>query len=339
MIPNIQAGLNADRNFVYGSGGRFSHELERYVRSTFNSNSGFWSRPYFGAVLSRHLDSKNGNLNVDGLNSDLQKLRNLCDLLLNQTSETIDDFIVENPNYSDVVKICIAVEIMRRTYDLGDDELISPKPLEARHIGSKQRNWIHLLINLVRHGIRSGTVTASNKIKIVSFNYDGILEYVLDRQFQNTESKYNHYTNYIDILHPHGQCGKLNTEAIKSPMQLAEWASGISVVNEPNIENSAVLNARKEARAWLKSADTVYVAGFAFSGPNCDLIGFRDSARVKITSERSLHYCNYDGSIGVSLSADRCNNFSERFQTSGTSDKPISVEDWILSGHLGELPG
>ncbi|WP_162786360.1 hypothetical protein [Hyphomonas sp. CACIAM 19H1] len=338
MIPNIQAGLSADRNFVDGTEGRLAYELERFVRSTFSSNSQFWRQPYFGAVLSRHWDSVNRTLDVGGINQDLRRLRNLCGLLLNQTSETIDDFIVENPSYSDVIKICIAVEIMKRTYDL-QGEKISPKSLEVRTVGAKQRNWIHLLINLIRHGIRSGTVSPENKIKIISFNYDGILEYVLDRQFENTESQYDHYTNYIDIVHPHGQCGNLNVDAISSPFQLTEWASGISVVNERNVGNAAVLKARKDARGWVKTADTIYAAGFAFSGPNCDLIGLRNTSRINVAPERSLHYCNYDGSIGVTLSADRCDAIANRFHTNGTSEKPISVEDWILSGHLGEMPG
>lgn len=334
MITKIREGLYSDRRQIDGDEGRFEHQLIAYIRASFQHNHGFWKTPYFGTVMHRHFDASGNLIASEAANDDLQKLRKLIDLLDGQTSETIDDFLVENPSYSTILKACIAVQLMQASYTFSDRQ-ITPLDFSQRHIGKEhKRNWVHLLINLVRQGIRTGELKPGNRVKIISFNYDGILEQILSRQFQNTGSSYGPYTDYFEIVHPHGLCGKLNQDPIKSAQELFQWSSNICVVNEADVDNTLVLGARATAKQWIDNASRVYAIGFAFSAPNCDLMGMRTT---KSGGSRHLYYCNYNGSAGVSLAADKCKAYKHIFPTNGSPDKPISVEDWLYGGYLGEF--
>lgn len=338
MIPRIREGLVSGRNQIYGAG-RYPHEMLQYVRAAYSSREQFWNCPHWGVVLSRHEDTATRQPNIEGLNADLEKLRALIDLLDGQTSETIDDFIVENPTYSEILKACIGVEIAKSTYNYSREQrTIQPLNLSARFLpgpsGRPQRNWIHSLINLVRQSIRTGQLPEGRKVRIVSFNYDGILESVLAAQFQNTERPYAEYTNYFEIVHPHGVCGSLNLSPIDQPSELFEWSQSISVVNEPEVRNEAVVRARTTAQEWIRNASQVYAVGFAFAAPNCELLGLRTQHGG---SSRYLHYCNYDGNEGIRLAAEKCKMFKNKNATEGSFDRPISVENWLYAGYLGEF--
>ncbi len=336
MIGTIQEKLAAEMSHVDKIGGSSSYKKLSFARSTFRHNEGFWASPFLGTVLQRNeIDER--SINNDGLISDLESIRSLIKLLSNQTSETIDDFIVENPSYNSILKACIAVDIMRLSYewDKKNYQGIVPKDFSTRKVGpKKQRNWIHLLINLVRQGLRTGTLSKDHKVRIISFNYDGILEDVLEKQFTNSESEYQEYTEHIEIVHPHGLCGELNRKKIVSPKTIYEWSQNISVVNESAELPSEILEARQKAKQWIVSSNQVYAAGFAFSAPNCDMLGMRSKGK---STSKYLHYCNYDGNAGVTLAAERCKHFKDIDPINGTRENPISVEDWFYGGYLGEF--
>lgn len=222
------------RKHVDGEKGRFEHELWEYIQSKHQSLGQFWEQPYWGVVLSRHYDERTRNTDLEGMKADLAKLRKLTELLDGQTSETIDDVIVENPSCSDILKACIAVEIAESTCTYNQNSrAIEPRALSARYLTKGEcshRNWIDLLINLERQAIRTGQLKPGHKVRIVSFDYDGILENVLAEQFQNTGRDYPSYKDCFEIVHPHGLCGKLNQAPIKSPNELFDWSQNICVV-------------------------------------------------------------------------------------------------------------
>lgn len=304
-------------------------------------------------MLGRSYDPSSRALNVEQANRDLAQLRELEALLNNQTSETIDDFIVENPSFATVTKILIAASLFVGCFRPDDRHRVvvidhSVREPVSSLTRTKSRNWIHLLINIIRHGIRMGSVTKKNKVKIVTFNYDTILEYVLEKQFSNTESKYGPYQDFVEIVHPHGQVGQIGNVPSHLPSLVNEWASGIHVVNE-DVASSEVLDARKRARRVVRNSKNIYAAGFAFAGPNCRMLSLNEVASGSYTNRR-LHVLNYDGNIGVSRSVQlyrnpqiagkaRLHNAPEPEITEGSFDRPIGVADWIRIGALGELPG
>jgi len=261
-------------------------------------------------------------------------------LLDGQTSETIDDFIVENPSYANLTKIGIASLFIQSCYDFGNRQALL-RPFSDRHFFSQSsgqsRNWVHLLINIIRQGIRSKTVTADKKVKIITFNYDKILEHVLEKQFSNTETPLSHYTDYIEILHMHGECGDLN-DVLSSPAETClQWAKGIHVVNEPDVPED-IEKKRAEAKTIIKSARELYFCGFSFSGPNCRLLGLDSSYEGGGT--RLISYCNYDGNVGIKKTVEKYKRRKQDVvEAPGSVDKPLGVSDWIKQGQLGELPG
>ena len=296
------------------------------------------------------------------------KLTNLLGLLSNQTSETIDDFIVENPTYADLTKICIAAIFFKKLY-FHNGAGISLKALAKRGFKNSgsvgavpsiyfERNWIHLLINIVRHGIHNGQVSSSQKIKIITFNYDVILEKVLDIQFSNSEKmKGKDWRDFIDIIHPHGKCEPLNDSAEKPLEVIGSWADGIYVVQESeDCLPESVIQDRDAARAVIKESENIYAAGFSFSAPNCKMLGMGAPwNNIKMTNvpggfDRHFRFCNYDDNHGISRAVkqfedDRQNTNGRQWtsntveEQAGSPDRPLSIADWIKMGVLGELPG
>lgn len=110
-------------------------------------------------------------------------------------------------------------------------------------------------------------------IKIITFNYDGVLERVLDKQFSNVEEKFWQYTDYFEIVHPHGCCGNVLDQYDNIWKDLTDWASNIWVVNEPASKlPKNVVAARARAQQLIAEAHHIYAAGFSFSRPNCKLL-------------------------------------------------------------------
>jgi len=257
-----------------------------------------------------------------------------------------------------LTKICIAANFIKHCYVLKDRVLrrrsFEFREFDGRRTGKPERNWVHLLINIVRQGIRLGDVSEDNPVVIVTFNYDKILEKILEEQFSNTEANYFEYWNYIRIIHVHGACGDLNDTCANPASTCLEWAEAINVVNEAT-ENEALGYLRSEAREKIVNAEELYFCGFSFAGPNCRLLGLKTPSDQ--LESRTISYCNYDGNVGLAKIVDDYKEMAPPVldirgglgqslgistyveDASGTVEKPISVADWLRLGYLGELPG
>ncbi len=263
--------------------------------------------------------------------------------LLAQTSETIDDFISLNPQFSEIAKLCIAGSFAGKLFkSAGTGPAGQIKPLEARMSESGARNWIHLLINIVRHGRRGRS--DERRIPIISFNYDGILEYVLEKQFSNIGVQMGRFDEHFEILHPHGFCGNLPGITPSIWKTATEWAKNIWVVNEdPAALPESVRCDRNRSRRLIENAERIYAAGFSFSHPNCELLGLN-----KRDQPFEIRYHNYNNDIGIDvavgriakrwgLSESQLSNFV--IKGAGSEGRGLSIANWIKGGHLGAMPG
>ena len=279
------------------------------------------------------------------MHQELTKMEHLQKLLENQTSDSIDDFIIMNPSYADYVKICIAAEFIKVLYET-DSEIrqyklvdISSRYFRLTADKNPERNWIHRLINLVRLGIADGKVATENKVRIITFNYDTILEYVLEQQFSNTENgeaDYPDYRDFIEIVHVHGKCGDLSAQ-INVPGEVCwEWASGIKVIREEN-SNDEISKARTRAIELITGAREIYCSGFAFAKANTDLIGLVPKSLEAFP--REIHYCNFAGDTGLRNAAEKfAHKRGNGVVTKVVPQDNVGVSDWIGIGTLGELP-
>jgi hypothetical protein len=295
--------------------------------------------PVYGSALRNAVDPETGKLSAKSIEQVHNSLQRLRSLLTNQTAETIDAFIAENEGIAPHAKLAIASLLLQRTYHLSDGRL------RIGHLGSRylpvskpdsppDRNWIHLLINIVRHGIDNHTVSPANKVQIVTFNYDSILEHVLERQFKNRERPLNDYTQYFEIEHVHGKFPDIQDQCDDPGKIAASWANEIFVVNESNPPDGIRL-ARERAKYMISHADKLYAVGFSFAGPNCRLIGLNSLARPGAT----LTYCNYDGDRGVKEAASRHASPFTLLEFTGDWSRQLGVSAFIRGGHLGEPPG
>ncbi|RYZ10400.1 MAG: hypothetical protein EON61_11900 [Alphaproteobacteria bacterium] len=358
MIDAIREQIRFERPSL-GSG-KSRGDMGNLVGQAHSSHKVFMSIPIHATVgLQPHnIDGDRFNENFNGA---IRELENLAARLDGQTSETIDDFIVQNDSLSHLAKMAVAAIIFSRCYELDAfGHQVVPKSLDRRYLGHlfpadvleerptcNQRNWVHHLINIVRNHRRIHP-SDGHKIQIVTFNYDTILEYVLDQQFANTDFEHGNWRKWIDIRHMHGACGPI--EVIRGrPLNeiVREWASGIHVVNDKSDPPKEICDERESARQSIFRATQIHCAGFSFADSNVELLGLHTKRGG------SMNYCNYDANVGVKMSAEKC-GIGKRSSAAIESDvrpklrviensnvdrRPLEVADWFKIGFAGALPG
>ena len=341
--------------------------MSHVVGQAFHSHVDFLQYPIH-ATMGLQKENISGNSFIPGkFDASMRKVEDLFHRLDGQTSETIDDFIVQNESLADVAKIAVAAVLFLRTYCLDHHgRSLTPKPLDRRFCGHlfeaseaqkrpelDQRNWIHHLINIIRNHRRLRP-DDTHKVEIITFNYDTILEYVLDQQFANTDAEHGNWRDHIRILHVHGACGLIENFEHNLPLPrkppcdlVREWAAGIHVVNDSSPPSDAVQADRKTAAALIHDATRIHCVGFSFAESNVRLLEL-DRKRGGV-----LNYCNYDANVGVKMSAEKCGtkppSSSElesdarkklKVEENANSDRrPMEVADWFKIGYAGALPG
>jgi hypothetical protein len=336
--------------------GPISNRLMEVIRSdylppTVFSDAAGLRTPVRRMIATNVIDRTSGKYLLDGIKPALREIYELREVLSGQTSETIDDFIVENPRWALFVKRCVAARIVAECFqvvrNMEGAEVVRVKPLDGRFMPAARpgrsnqniRNWVHRLINVVRNGIRSGEFGDRRKVRIISFNYDPILEYVLQRQFSNTERGFPEWSEVFEIAHVHGALPSISDGVFDFEKLVFNGASGIAVVNEnANCVPENVKQDREKAREWICTAEKLYVAGFAFGRRNCQLIGLNEGRQRSLAIEA----LNFDGGEAIKLSAGAEGALAGNTQIRWHNPDPggtISIEDWFLRGVLGPLPG
>lgn len=356
FIDEIYAQLTAERRSLGVEEHRKPSDIGASLVSAANDNSQFLKFPIHTAVgLAQDKDGQLSRADVDREMARLHELRNLLD---GQTSETIDDFIVQNPSLADIAKIAVATLLFMRCYQLTRFRQFVPKPLDSRKCGGlfeddkllknpglDQRNWIHHLINIIRNS-RNAECGFEGRIKIITFNYDMILERVLTQQFANSQKQHGEWKQFIDIYHVHGRCGPIDDITERPDVVIRRWAEGIHVVNDASVTES-VDRARNAARELVDLATQIHCVGFAFGDANRALLGL-NTKRGGV-----LNYCNYDGNVGVKMSAEKCGAAPRTeaelaidarsklkvIENSNSDRRPMEVADWFKIGYAGPLPG
>jgi hypothetical protein len=355
LIDEIRDQLTREREALDIQGKRRPHNLLEAAVAAANNYDLFLRYPIHTTLAMKH--EKSDMLHIADVEPDMFRLHDLRMLLDGQTSETIDDFIVQNPAMAETSKTAIATVLFLRCFRLNKEKQFVPRPLDRRRAGHlfpnadfvaqpnlNQRNWIHHLINIIRNS-RNPQCGFDGRIKIITFNYDMILEYVLDQQFANTERQHGDWRQFIDIHHVHGSCGPIERPQERVDFVIRRWGEGIHVVNDQTI-SEPVQRARIDAWNLVANARKIHCVGFAFGDANRALLGL-DAKRGG-----TLNYCNYDANVGVKMSADKC-GCAPRSQTEQAIDarpklevienansdrRPMEVADWFRIGYAGPLP-
>jgi hypothetical protein len=288
----------------------------------------------------------------------------LLEKLKLQTSDTIDDFIVQNPDEAKLCKALICWTLLWCLLKPGGGHLKEVGNYHARTLyarkprtqlrGQKQedpaprRNWIHQLINIARDQYQSKPEGA--KIKIVSFNYDTILEQILSAQWNNVQRDYGEWQESFEILHPHGSIAipASGRRDVNVGEYILKWANNISVARESDVPRKVVKD-RDRSKAIIERSTMVYAIGFAFARSNCDLLGiggefFKHEPFVK-QLPRHISFINFDGSFGLRDRVHRyCDLRLREFMGKlGLEFKPelggqMHIDQALIAGFLGEMP-
>lgn len=298
------------------------------------------------------------------------EFREMAAWLSKQTMDSIDDVIRHNPKYAERLKICIVYELLQVTHSRSSDGHYNLKELDNRLVDAsngKQRNWVHRLINVARSAMveaRQTKIPHNPKVKIVSFNYDGILEHVLDKKWNDVEGEFGDWSDVFDIYHPHGTIPISEQPIDRGQLvqYLREGASKIAVVHDEFVPKG-IEEDRASAKNICKMATDIYALGFAFAPSNCRLLGWDKPLFVDIDSEtehfyptiRHVHYLNYSGADGLRRRVEETFCPSDpfvyeeaepdraarvEFHPTEPSPEKVTVEitDALLNGFLGEMP-
>jgi len=331
-----------------------------YALKAFYNSGSHQPRPssyQFTPIFATYLSIKSPDFRASGndIQEILEEAKTAVKYLTGQTADTIDAFIAENPSVSLIVKIAIANIFFDRLYSRSKTSTIPSwalNPLTDRMLGEEEkaeRNWVHLLINLARHAYKNEWVSEQNKLKIITFNYDTVLETILDTAFSNTELDLPDWTELIEIKHMHGCMPRLAPEVSNPFKTTAEMATAIEVATEPDPRAEVVAD-REIAKTWVEASTQIYACGFAFAGPNCRLLGLDRDIALLPPGERYIKFCNYDGNPGITNSASRYGVFDPNKQVGhaglrklliesrpNPGDK-LSITNWFYRGVPGELP-
>lgn len=300
------------------------------------------------------------------------ELRSLSKWIDSQVSDSIDDLIRHNPLNAQLLKMCIAFEILIRTHDSNGESFVlkdftkrtikqfdcrgNPKidPQTKSHI--EIRNWIHNFINLSRShflenwGCLSKWQEAEHqeKIKIISFNYDNNLERVLSNTWNSVESGLPEAGSVFEIIHPHGKIESFDLLAKDEiPRWLKDNSDKISVIHDDDTKVNAYVKAERiRAREIISLAHDIFSIGFSFAKLNCHLLGLHNWYNQHL--ERKIHYINFDNSYSLDKRIEKyCKYHRNRSAVIGTivpiAEKPINaptlqITDALMGGFLGEMP-
>ncbi|MEO9167473.1 MAG: hypothetical protein ABI230_03630 [Aestuariivirga sp.] len=209
-----------------------------------------------------------------------------------QTLRSIDRFLRDHQEHSEVGKFLIAFELVCCSYQRHADS-----GRVALNDFSKPSNlhWISGLINEIREGAMNAEELKSNNLTIVTFNYDDVLERAFDAQMENTSRhKGANWREFIKIEHVYGSLKKLPVNP--NTHTLFEAAHAIAPELGYIHEQTGIVKFNERVdrlRDTLRNAQRIISLGFSFDQANVELLAL--DKRVG----RNMIALNYDGNIGL----------------------------------------
>jgi len=163
--------------------------------------------------------------------------------------------------YADCGKLAIAHQLIERE---NSENLIR----------TKEDHWLQYLWNLM--GDVPKAEFQNNQLKIVSFNYDRVIEQyfqtVLENSYGIDYKEASELRKAIEIIHVYGNLQDLDVRAYGAkPANLTDVADCIRVIPEARDANGVLFKKAKELIVW---ADKICFIGFGFDSTNVRRLGF-----------------------------------------------------------------
>ena len=180
------------------------------------------------------------------------------DVIGKQTSGTHQTF----GTYGECGKLAIACRLIER-------EILAKNLPEP-----KEDHWLQYLWNRINDVPKLEFI--NNQLKIISFNYDRVIEQyfqtAIEYDYGVSPDEANELRESIGIIHVYGNLQELNERAYGvKPNDLSLVADCIKVIPEARKENDKQFEKAKEMIDW---ADKICFIGFGFDSTNVRRLGF-----------------------------------------------------------------
>jgi hypothetical protein len=184
--------------------------------------------------------------------------------------QSIDAFLERAPEFSELGKRCIVLQIA--------SEEKRAKANRLRPVRRDQSCWYSELYR--SYGAKLDDYK-SDKLIVVTFNYDRSLEEFftsrLCADYGVNESAGRSIVNGLGILHFHGHLGDLPFGAAPTPQQVVQAAKWIHIISDAEVEASPVV---RNTRDWLlMRAETIAFLGFGYHQQNVERLQISDDYR------------------------------------------------------------
>lgn len=184
---------------------------------------------------------------------------------------SIDAFLERRPKYLKAGKVAIAQQLLPCEVN---DWLFTPCTENST------RNWYRMLLHKLTSGTRDLSDFASNKVTIVTFNYDRSLEHflftTLHSHYETTEDTVAEVLNKMDFIHVHGRLGLLpwqdgNGERIEYgasyPDAIERAANEIKIIFEITPDT---MHDFMKAHRPINEASEIFFLGFGYHPNNVE---------------------------------------------------------------------
>ena len=190
--------------------------------------------------------------------------------------QNLDDFVRDHPSLTSTVSMLITIALISAMYR--EREGMWEFRSDLKKSGwALESDWMRLFVGVVRP-----MASAENKLSIISFNYDSLLERSMRMYWSGSEVGYAKVDDAVEFVYPHGRLSDL-PERIPSIDQYLT-AQAVQLRLGDNHDQKA----RDRAKTIINDSDRIFSVGFSFSNDNARLLGFDDPEKF-----RRLHVQNY----------------------------------------------
>jgi hypothetical protein len=177
--------------------------------------------------------------------------------------QNLDDFVRDHPALTSVVSTLITTTLMLSMYRKDSDDsawVLRPELQKAKLPPAE--DWMRLFV-----GIARPNSSAENKLSIISFNYDSLLERSMRMYWSGSERKHVAIDDAVEFIYPHGRFSDLPERISSIEQFLNKQASQL------RLGDSRDDVARSRAGQLVSEADKIFSVGFSFSADNIALLG------------------------------------------------------------------
>lgn len=189
-----------------------------------------------------------------------QEMKLFAKKLRDSPRATIDAFLACQPQFAKIGKASIALGLLL-FYNRN-------KPKSAN--SKLERAWYHLLYEKLGHSLSQWH---ANKLSIVTFNYDCLLERYLrewmTNDFDATKEQCDSALTHLGMLHIYGKISTDIDTLNISPEDLVEITSGLRVINESENEHNHEIGVAYDR---IMDAERICFLGFGYDPINVKLL-------------------------------------------------------------------